>query len=37
MLKKMTDPKKKGKLAPNWEGSFRIQEKLNNRAYKLEV
>lgn len=36
MLKKVVDPKNKGKLALNWEGLFRIRQKLNNEAYKLE-
>ena len=37
VLKKITDPKKKGKLVPNWEGPFRVLRKLNNGAYKLET
>lgn len=36
VLKKVDDPEKKGKLAPNWEVHFCIRQKLNNGAYKLE-
>ena len=28
---------KEGKLAPNWEGPFRVKQNLSNRAYKLEM
>ncbi|MCI97717.1 gag-pol polyprotein, partial [Trifolium medium] len=28
---------KGGKLAPNWEGPFRINEKFPGRAYRLET
>ena len=27
----------KGKLAPNWEGSYKIKQNLLNRAYKLKT
>src|ERR1051325_7006097 len=37
VLKKVTDPTKKGKLDPNWEGPFRVSEELQNGAYKLET
>ena len=37
VLKKVTDPKNKGKLAPNWEGPYRVLRNLNNGAYKLET
>jgi len=30
------DPQQ-GKLAPNWEGPFRIIEDLQNEAYRLET
>lgn len=36
MVKRGNDLKKKGKLAPNWEGHFRIRQRLNNGDYKLE-
>ena len=37
VLKRITNPTKKGKLSPNWEGPFRVLEKLHNGAYKLET
>lgn len=36
VLKKMNDPKKNVKLAPNREGPFCIHQEINNGAYKLE-
>lgn len=36
VVKRVIDPKKKGKLAPNWEGPLCIRQRLNNEAYKLE-
>lgn len=36
VLKKVIDPKKKGKLDPNWEGPSRVFQRLNKWAYKLE-
>jgi len=36
----MTEVRKdptQGKLAPNWEGSFRIVKNLQNGAYRLET
>ena len=39
VLRKVDDPKKessKGKMAANWEGSYRVIEGLHNRAYHLE-
>lgn len=36
VLKKITDAKKKVKISPNWEGTYRIRQKLDNGAYKLE-
>lgn len=36
VLKKVIVSKQKGKLAPNWEGPYRIKEVLNNGAYKIE-
>ena len=36
VLKKVTAPAKMGKLAPNWEGPFRVKEKFSTGAYKLE-
>lgn len=35
VFKNVTGSKKKGKLAQNCEGTFRIRHKLNNCAYKL--
>lgn len=37
VLKRVTDPINKRKLSPNWEGPYRIRQKLNNGAYKLET
>ena len=37
VLKKVTDPTKKGKLDPNWEGPYRVLEESQNGAYKLET
>lgn len=36
VLKKITSTEKKGKFSLNWEGPYRIRQKLNNVAYKLE-
>lgn len=36
VLKKIFDIHKNGKLSLNWEGPYRIKQKLNNGAYKLE-
>ena len=35
--KRITDPENKGKLSPNWKGPYRVLQKLNNGAYKLET
>lgn len=36
MLNEVIDPKKKDKLDTKQEEPFRIRQKLNNEAYKLE-
>lgn len=36
VVKRVIDPKKKGKLALNWEGPFHICQSLHNGTYKLE-
>lgn len=36
VLKKVTDPTNKDKLSPNWEGPYRVRDKLDKGAYKLE-
>ena len=30
------DNKKEGKLAPNWDGPYRVMDTFHNEAYKLE-
>ncbi|GAU24437.1 hypothetical protein TSUD_364210 [Trifolium subterraneum] len=37
ILKRSMGRNKGGKLAPNWEGSYRIQEALGGGAYRLET
>jgi hypothetical protein len=37
VLKRPMGKDKGGKLAPNWEGPFRIQEAYGNGAYRLET
>lgn len=36
MIKKVVDFRKKDELVLNREGSFRINQRTNNEAYKLE-
>jgi len=36
ILKQVVTPTKIGKLLPSWEGPYRIKEKLQHGAYKLE-
>lgn len=35
VVKKVTDATKRGKLTPNWKGSYRVRQRLNKRDYKL--
>lgn len=35
-VKRVIDPTKKGKLEPNRKGPYRVRQRLNNGAYKLE-
>jgi hypothetical protein len=37
VLKRPMGKDKGGKLAPNWEGLFRINEAFENGAYRLET
>lgn len=36
VVKKVINPTKRGKLDLNWEGPYRVRQRLNKRAYKLE-
>ena len=36
-IEKPCKTQEEGKLAANWEGPFRVQQNLNNGAYRLEI
>jgi hypothetical protein len=36
VLKQVVSPTRIGKLMPNWEGPYKIKDKLSHGAYKLE-